>query len=98
MKTADERRAAAAVYRRRYRLARYGLTPETFAVLLHGQGGRCAACGTAITSPHAACVDFDHTAGRVRALLCAGCLSAARYLRRDPARARSLAGYLEAFP
>lgn len=82
-------------------LARYGLTPETFAALLEAQGGGCAVCG--ITNPpHSFVVDHDHgccprlkSCGRcVRGILCRSCNVGIGLLGDDAARALSAHQYL----
>jgi hypothetical protein len=52
---------------------RYGIRPDAFRALWDAQGGRCALCPRAFGR---ACVDHDHTSGRVRGLLCVQCNSA----------------------
>jgi Recombination endonuclease VII len=57
----------------------YGLTKDTYHAMLAMQGYECRICHTTITEagtgPRSswACVDHDHTTGRVRGLLCRGC-------------------------
>lgn len=67
--------------RDRYRVARYGLTPEAFAALLAGQGGGCAICMTGtpargwhVDHDHACCPTVARSCGRcVRGILCSRC-------------------------
>lgn len=63
-------------YARANQLSKYGLTPETYEVLLVSQEGRCAICGCiAMRDPRGLpfFVDHDHKTGRVRGLLCSTC-------------------------
>lgn len=54
-----------------YRLRKYGLTSEQFAVLAADSNGHCQLCGDPFPrTPH---IDHNHATGRVRGLLCSGC-------------------------
>jgi hypothetical protein len=57
----------------------YGISLETYSLLLAAQGGCCAICGSTHSKrpkmPNLV-VDHDHKTGRVRGLLCAPCNSA----------------------
>ena len=52
--------------------ARYGITLEQKLALLNKQDGKCAICEKDIIGTRA-CVDHDHTTGKVRGLLCDQC-------------------------
>ena len=53
---------------------KYGLTENDYNRMFQIQGGKCAICGTHQASLKSKlCVDHNHTTGKVRALLCAGC-------------------------
>lgn len=79
-----------------YRLRKYGLTPDAFAVLLESQGNRCAVCEGHFTEKQGPCIDHCHRSTKVRGLLCVRCNAGlgaflerpevleagARYLRR----------------
>lgn len=66
---------------RRFGLKRYyGMTWETYNVMLEAQGGVCAICkGTetyqprTYNGPKALSVDHDHGTGQIRGLLCSNC-------------------------
>ncbi len=60
---------------RRYRLARYGLTPEDYDAILQAQHGGCALCErtTATRTGKPLHVDHNHRTGEVRGLLCDYC-------------------------
>jgi hypothetical protein len=78
-----------------HRVRRYGVTPERFAQLLAGQGGKCAVCAT--PEPRGKSdwhVDHDHATGIVRGILCITCNIALGMLHDDPARCRKAAEYL----
>lgn len=96
LKNRDKSRA---INRRATLKRNYGITPERYAEMLAAQGGACAVCKLpqrGKRQKHLA-VDHCHRTGKLRALLCRGCNRAAGFLEDDPARARALAGYLEAW-
>lgn len=75
----------------KYRLSRYGLTPERFAQLLEAQGYACGMCHEAFEEGKLICVDHDHahcpgektSCGEcVRGLLCLGCNTALGHIER----------------
>ena len=82
-------------------LERYGLTWKTFHALLDSQEGKCKICGNELTAevsaPRArqACVDHDHTTGKVRGVLCSNCNLALGYLKDSVTSARNAVTYLE---
>lgn len=90
------------------KLARYGLTPESYQALYESQGGLCAICGTEGTSdviPHhvrAATgasrlnIDHCHETGKVRGLLCNLCNTGIGHLKDSPDLLRAALRYLEA--
>lgn len=81
------------VLRARARKYRYGITAEDYRRDLIGQAGRCLVC---LRVPdHDLVPDHDHSTGKVRGLLCQPCNKAIGFLADDPARARSVARYLE---
>ncbi|MFD3740445.1 endonuclease VII domain-containing protein [Streptomyces sp. NPDC058629] len=61
------------VYRRRFKLSRYGLTEAEYDAMLLAQGGVCAMCRETCVSGRQLAVDHDHTTGFVRGLLCVKC-------------------------
>ncbi len=71
-KTDPERIAA---QDRKYKLKRYGLTPEDYDRMLAEQGGVCAICGSSDPSDRwdSFHVDHCHSTGKVRGLLCSHC-------------------------
>lgn len=71
-RTAD-RVAQDPAYTRMLNLRRYGLTPEQFAAMLGGQGGRCAICGTAEPGGQGWHVDHDHACCNTRKQSCGEC-------------------------
>jgi hypothetical protein len=82
-------REKAQLRKRRFELAKYGLTVEEYDNLLAKQGSRCAVCGTADpqyrSGPSSArwCVDHDHVTGKIRGLLCHPCNRAIGMLADD---------------
>ena len=60
-------------YKRAERLKLYGLTLETYDLLLKAQGSVCAICKQpSLAKPHLS-VDHNHLTGKVRGLLCVKC-------------------------
>jgi hypothetical protein len=54
-------------------IERYGLTLDEYHAMLDRQHGACAICGRESPSVGPLVIDHDHTAGRVRGLLCQHC-------------------------
>ena len=88
-----------------YRTRRFGMTPESFSVLLAAQGSRCAACGSSdpgsrhgqfgIDHDHSCCPGKRSCGECVRGLLCNGCNTALAHVKDDVQRLRLLIEYLE---
>ena len=83
----------------KFDLKKYGLTPESFNLILESQGNKCALfeiCGH--TQPGTRfnrwCVDHDHNTGKVRGLLCHTCNSS-RVGSNDLDSIRIVTRYLE---
>lgn len=76
----------------------YGITLETYQLILLTQGGRCAICG--IPKPggkgtfH---VDHDHKTNKIRGLLCHYCNAMLAYSRDNPETLRAGARYILSF-
>lgn len=97
-------------FHRRVVLSRYGLTLESFAVLLAGQDGVCAICGTSEPGGRYNQWHIDHDqnccptprgkhgcCGRcIRGLLCSECNIGLGKFQDVPARLRAAAQYVEA--
>lgn len=77
-------------YQQKHLQREYGLSLDDVEQMRDAQGGACAACRVG----PAEFVDHDHASGRVRALLCRQCNTAAGLLNDDPERLRMLAEYL----
>jgi len=60
---------------RRWRLGKFGITPEQYDLVLAAQNGGCAICGSTLGDENGRrlAVDHDHASGRVRGLLCVAC-------------------------
>jgi hypothetical protein len=80
--------------------ANYGISLEDYRARYFAQAGLCALCG----QPEQArvhgrvrwlCVDYDHTAGRVRGLLCLICNTLLGKANEDPDLIRAAITYLE---
>lgn len=73
--------------RRKWNLKRhYGLSPESYMVLLNSQGGVCAICSKPDSGKGSGwlAVDHNHTNGRNRGLLCRQCNGALASMESDP--------------
>jgi hypothetical protein len=61
------------------RYSHFKLTEPDFLNMLTSQGGKCAICRRGLVrnktkkAPDFACIDHDHSTGKVRGLLCPGC-------------------------
>lgn len=75
------------------RLRLYGITEQTFMMLLYRQESTCRGCSKRIN--RSACVDHDHKTGEVRGLLCASCNIVLGKVKDNPITLRTLADYLE---
>lgn len=71
----------------------YGITAERYHAMLAEQRNACALCGVTFTKTPL--VDHDHTTGRIRGLLCAGCNNILGLARDSAERLRAAADYLE---
>jgi hypothetical protein len=70
-KAEAKRRASDPKRNYRWRISKfYGLTEEDVSALHIVQNGKCAICRALMDPPH---IDHDHSTGKVRGLLCAGC-------------------------
>lgn len=77
---AEQRRARGSTYRKgEHFKARYGITREDYDLMLEGQGGTCAICGSP-PKANRLHVDHDHATGRVRGLLCTKCNTSLHYI------------------
>jgi len=85
-----------AYYQKYWLKKNYGLTKADIEAMLIKQGNVCAICGHAEWGAKGPHVDHDHKTGAVRGLLCHRCNVSIGLLDDDPARARTLADYLEA--
>ena len=83
---------------------KYGITLKEFLGLIEAQGGRCLIC-TAEMVPRAqgrdkrallACVDHDHSTGKIRGVLCNNCNRGLGLFGEDVLRLRLAAEDLEA--
>jgi hypothetical protein len=74
-------------------LAVYGLTPESFALLVEMQSGRCALCGNA----RQLVVDHCHRSGRVRRLLCENCNKGLGFFNDESRLLQAAIDYLRSF-
>ena len=95
VRAAKSRRLAAspekrALYNARKRLARYGLTPETYAELLTHQQEGCAICG----KKGRLHIDHNHKTKVVRGVLCENCNRGVGMFQEDPVLMRAAASYV----
>jgi hypothetical protein len=82
---------------RRMTLKAYGLTPETYADMLAGQGGRCAICGSPPSPSRSLHVDHDHESDEVRSLLCGRCNTGLGSFRDEPDLLAVAQAYLQSW-
>jgi hypothetical protein len=74
---------------------RFGITEADYQIMLKGQKGKCAICGT--REPGTAgvfAVDHDHRTGKVRGLLCRSCNVGIGNLKDDPNLLQAAVSYL----
>lgn len=74
--------------------AKFGITLETYNIMLESQSGVCAICGDTNSNGRALAVDHDHETGQIRQLLCGNCNSAIGLLKDDPELVMKAALYL----
>lgn len=77
---------------------RYGISLEAFNQMWITQEGKCSCCQQKMNrggqKSNSACLDHNHSTGKVRAILCAGCNVAIAHLKEDPFRCELAAAYL----
>lgn len=84
---------------RKTTLKKYGLTIEEFNSLFDRVGRRCEICSDPLQvgeyKKDVACIDHEHSTGRVRGILCLGCNAAIGKFKDSPNLLRKAAEYLE---
>ena len=75
-------------------LRKYGLTVETYDALSQSQNDTCAICNSVCTGGRRLAVDHDHSTGKTRGLLCAGCNVSLGHLKDSPAVLSTALRYL----
>lgn len=77
---------------------RYGLTPKIVNQMWKDQVGACACCHQKMKRggqvSNSACIDHNHTTGKVRAILCRECNLGVAQFKEDPERCELAAAYL----
>lgn len=76
---------------REYKLSQYGLTTESYSVLLQSQGNLCAIC----QEDGVMNIDHDHSTGKVRGILCNKCNQGLGLFRDNIDFMKSAISYLE---
>jgi hypothetical protein len=88
---------------RKYKLKRYGITPEDYTALYEQQQGRCAICHvqkepwTPMSHSERSrflVVDHNHSTGKIRGLLCGGCNTGIGQFKENPEALGLAAVYL----
>lgn len=79
---------------RRRNLKSYGLTEETFDILLASQSNRCAICRDEFTDTKKRHIDHCHKSGKVRGILCDGCNHGIGRFKDDPELLQKAIEYL----
>jgi hypothetical protein len=74
---------------------RYGLTLDDYHAMLDAQDGSCAVCGRESVCVGPLVVDHDHSANRVRGLLCQRCNRGVGQFLEMPEILRKAADYIE---
>ncbi len=81
---------------RKYHLARYGLTPETYSEILASQNNACFTCKKPqAESTRNLVIDHDHNTGKVRGILCIECNLALGHAKDDIKILLNLIKYLQ---
>ena len=91
LKKSRERRATIA---RRYSLKKYGLTEESYSVLLESQNSVCAICKAKCSRSKELSVDHCHVTGKVRGLLCSSCNLALGNLKENVESMKNMIKYI----
>ena len=90
----------------RSQILKYGITEETFRLILEGQEYRCMICRVRIPERRDQHIDHDHkccpnpcrSCGKcIRGVLCHNCNVAIGHIKEDPTIAELLAAYLRGF-
>jgi hypothetical protein len=81
--------------RRKWRLAKYGITSEEESRMMFSQGGLCAICPKVLSETKDCCIDHDHYTGKVRGILCGACNLLIGQARDNPNLLRNAVTYLE---
>lgn len=82
--------------RRNYTLrTKYGLTPESYKLLLESQNNCCKVCNKELVPGFLTHVDHNHLTKKVRGILCNSCNVAIGFLRESPIIAKNIIRYLE---
>lgn len=79
-KNASKRRATA---KYQHLFQKYGLTRETFEMLLASQGSKCAICRDQLNLHYRTHVDHSHRTGKIRGILCGKCNSGLGMFKDD---------------
>jgi hypothetical protein len=82
--------------RRRWLKRNYGITPEQFASMEAGQGGKCAICGAGgFVKKGKLCVDHNHDTMKIRGLLCHSCNMGIGHFKDDISLLENAIKYLK---
>jgi hypothetical protein len=86
-------------YERQRLIRRHGLTPESFAAILHAQDGVCAICAGPLDKPmidhdHAHCAGSYGCAECVRGILCLPCNTGIGLFREDVSLLKRASRYI----
>ena len=90
-KSPEERRA---IYHARDLKRKFGITRETYQVMLIAQNGVCAICNQPCPTGNRLAVDHDHSSKEVRGLLCSLCNMLLHKVETDPAWMDKALSYL----
>jgi len=76
---------------------RYGISPETYQLMLIEHQGGCAICRRPCRTKKSLAVDHDHKTNQVRGLLCHGCNIALGYLEDNEDLIWNMLEYLKKY-
>jgi len=90
-RTKEQKQRVGDLHKWRQLMRLYGLTKERYNAMLVEQNNMCKICGGALEP---ACVDHDHTTGKVRHLLCNPCNMSLGLVKEDTKILNNMISYI----